>query len=221
LSAAIDLGNALADLATALRVPVLIAAILVLLLCSLELGRFGAEYWRRRFRSRDFDLRELTERAIAEPQHADHYASLAPGSISAAALVELATPRGTDRARSAEHALGRYELAVQRRLDRTRLLVRAGPAIGLMGTLIPLAPGLAALGDGDVGALAENLRDAFGATVVGLLVGTVAFALTLARTRMYTEDLAALEQGAERYFPTPPPPAPPFVAEPAAGRSGA
>ena len=33
--------------------------------------------------------------------------------------------------------------------------------------------------------------------MVGLLVGTVAFALTLARTRMYTEDLAALEQGAE------------------------
>ena len=64
-----------------------------------------------------------------------------------------------------------------------------------MGTLIPLAPGLAALGNGDVASLAENLRDAFGATVVGLLVGTVAFALTLARTRMYTEDLAALEQG--------------------------
>ena len=90
---------------------------------------------------------------------------------------------------------------MQRRLDRTRLLVRAGPAIGLMGTLIPLAPGLAALGDGNVEALAENLRDAFGATVVGLLVGTVAFALTLARTRMYTEDLAALEQGAEGLAP--------------------
>ena len=42
-----------------------------------------------------------------------------------------------------EHALADYELAAQRRLDRTRLLVRAGPALGLMGTLIPLAPGLA------------------------------------------------------------------------------
>ena len=85
---------------------------------------------------------------------------------------------------------------MQRRLDRTRLLVRAGPALGLMGTLIPLAPGLAALGEGDVSALAESLRDAFGATVVGLLVGTVAFALTLVRTRMYSEDLVDLEQGA-------------------------
>jgi hypothetical protein len=39
---------------------------------------------------------------------------------------------------------------------------------------------------------------------VGLLVGTVAFALTLARTRMYTEDLAALEQGVEVLAPMPP-----------------
>jgi biopolymer transport protein ExbB/TolQ len=197
VSAAIDLGDALAQIATALRVPVLLAAILVLLLCTVELGRFGAEYWRR-LRVRDLDLRELTARAIADPEHAAAYAYSAPGAIAGEALVELATAPGPDRARESEHALARYELAVQRRLDRTRLLVRAGPALGLMGTLIPLAPGLAALGDGDVSVLAENLRDAFGATVVGLLVGTVAFALTLARTRMYTEDLAALEQGSGR-----------------------
>jgi biopolymer transport protein ExbB/TolQ len=221
---AIDLGDGLAEIATALQVPVLVAAIGVLLLCALEVGRFAAEHWRRRVRCRDFDLRELTEQAIAEPRHAAHYASLAPSSIAAKALVEIAGHQGADRARAAEHALARYELEAQRRLDRTRLLVRAGPALGLMGTLIPLAPGLAALGDGDVSALAENLRDAFGATVVGLLVGTVAFALTLARTRMYTEDLAALEQGAERYFPATSPPAaavhPPFAASPSVGRSG-
>lgn len=193
--AAIDLGDGLAEIATALDVPVLIAAIVVLLLCALELGRFAVEYWRRRVRCRDLDLRALTREAIAGPQRAAAIAYSAPSALAGEALVEIATAPGPDR--STEHALARYELAVQRRLDRTRLLVRAGPAIGLMGTLIPLAPGLAALGDGDVAALAENLRDAFGATVVGLLVGTVAFALTLARTRMYSEDLTALEQGAE------------------------
>jgi biopolymer transport protein ExbB/TolQ len=196
--AAIDLGDALADLATALRVPVLIAAVVILLLCALELGRFGAELWRRRVRARDVDLGELTERAIADPANAPLYAYSAPGPIAAEALVEVSGAAGApDPLVATERALARYELAVQRRLDRTRLLVRAGPAVGLMGTLIPLAPGLAALGDGDVATLAENLRDAFGATVVGLLVGTIAFALTLARTRMYTEDLVALEQGVE------------------------
>jgi len=202
--AAIDLGDALAQIATALRVPVLIAAIVVLLLCALELGRFCVEVWRRRVRARGVDLGELTARAIAEPQHASYYAHSAPGAVAATTLVEVAGVATGDRQRATERALARYELAVQRRLDRTRLLVRAGPAIGLMGTLIPLAPGLAALGNGDVSSLAENLRDAFGATVVGLLVGTVAFALTLARTRMYTEDLAALEQGVEALAPATP-----------------
>lgn len=196
MTAALDLGNGLAEIATALRVPVLVAAVLALLLCAVELGRFLTEAARRR-RNRDFRLRELTESALADPAHAARYAELAPGPIAAAAVAEVAAARGEGRPRAVEHALARYELAVQRRLDRTRLLVRAGPAIGLMGTLIPLAPGLAALADGDVAQLAGNLRDAFGATVVGLLVGTVAFGLTLARTRAYTEDLAALEQGAE------------------------
>jgi biopolymer transport protein ExbB/TolQ len=191
---AIDLGDALAQIATALRIPVLIAAVAVLLFCALEVGRFAAECWRRRVRMRGFDLGELTARAIADPQHADHYAALAPGTAAAFAVIDLAAEAPRD---GTERALARYELSVQRRLDRTRLLVRAGPALGLMGTLIPLAPGLAALGEGDVTTLAENLREAFGATVVGLLIGTVAFALTLARTRMYSEDLVDLEQGAQ------------------------
>jgi len=208
VSAAIDLGDALADIATALRVPVLLAAVLILLLCALELGRYGAELWRRRVRARHADLLELTAHAIADPAHTSHYAYSAPGAVAAEALTALAAAaHAPDRPAATERALARYELTVQRRLDRTRLLVRAGPAVGLMGTLIPLAPGLAALGNGNVAVLAENLRDAFGATVVGLLVGTVAFALTLARTRMYTEDLAALEQAAGAPAPAPPAPA--------------
>jgi biopolymer transport protein ExbB/TolQ len=196
IAAQVDLGDGLSHIATALRVPVLIAAVVVLILCALELGRYGAESWRR-FHNRHFDLRELVARAIAEPAHAAHYAGYARNPIAARAVLAIAAAPAADRATATEHALVDYELAVQRRLDRTRLLVRAGPAIGLMGTLIPLIPGLAALAGGDVTTLANDLRDAFGATVVGLLVGTVAFALTLARTRTYTEDLAGLEQGTE------------------------
>ena len=192
--AALDLGDALSHIATALRVPVLVAAVVVLLLCALELGRFAVESWWR-WRDRHLDLGEVVGQAIAEPSHAAHYARYARNPITARALLAIAGAPAGRRDIATEHALVDYELAVQRRLDRTRLLVRAGPAIGLMGTLIPLIPGLAALGGGDVSTLAGDLRDAFGATVVGLLVGTVAFALTLARTRTYTEDLAGLERG--------------------------
>jgi biopolymer transport protein ExbB/TolQ len=193
--AALDLGDALSHVATALRVPVLIASVVVLLLCALESGRFAFEWWRRR-RNRHFDLGELVAQAVADPSHAGHYARYARGPIAAHAVAAIAAAPPADRGPATERALVDYELGVQRSLDRTRLLVRAGPAIGLMGTLIPLIPGLAALAGGDVSTLANDLRDAFGATVVGLLVGTVAFALTLTRTRMYTEDLAGLERGA-------------------------
>jgi biopolymer transport protein ExbB/TolQ len=188
------LGDALAQIATVLRVPVLLAAVVVLVACAFELGRYGSELWRRRVRTRGADLTGLIRQAAADPANAALYAYQAPSGFSAAALTSVAAGRSSGQPDAVEQALASYELAVQRRLDRTRILVRAGPAIGLMGTLIPLAPGLEALGDGNVAMLAGDLRDAFAATVIGLLVGTVAFALTLSRTRMYTEDLSALER---------------------------
>jgi biopolymer transport protein ExbB/TolQ len=203
ITAGIDLGDGLSHIATALRVPVLIAAVVILILCALECGRFAVEWWRR-WRNRRFDLRQVVAEAIAEPSHAAHYARYARSPVTARAILAIAAAPPDDRTLATERALVDYELAVERSLDRTRLLVRAGPAIGLMGTLIPLIPGLAALAGGDVGTLANDLRDAFGATVVGLLVGTVAFALTLTRTRMFTEDLAGLEQGSAVAAPAAP-----------------
>lgn len=212
--AGIDLGDGLSHIATALRVPVLIAAVVILVLCALECGRFAVEWWRR-WRNRRFDPRQVVAEAIADPSHAAHYARYARSPITARAILAIAAAPPAERTLATERALVDYELAVERSLDRTRLLVRAGPAIGLMGTLIPLIPGLAALAGGDVGTLANDLRDAFGATVVGLLVGTVAFALTLTRTRTFTEDLAGLEQGSAVQAPplagASPPAAPPGI----------
>jgi biopolymer transport protein ExbB/TolQ len=218
IAAGIDLGDGLSHIATALRVPVLIAAVVILILCALECGRFAVEWWRRR-RNRRFDLRQVVAEAIAEPSHAAHYARYARSPITARAILAITAAPPAERGLATERALVDYELAVERSLDRTRLLVRAGPAIGLMGTLIPLIPGLAALGGGDVGTLANDLRDAFGATVVGLLVGTVAFALTLTRTRMFTEDLAGLEQGSAVAAPAAPADAGPEF-EPRPGLAG-
>jgi biopolymer transport protein ExbB/TolQ len=188
------LGDALAEIAGVLQIPVLIAAVLILVTCALELARFALERWRRGPWQRRKPVRELAILARTRPEYRDQIVRAAPDAIAAQALRDIADATRTASPDGIEHALADYELRVQRRLDRTRLLVRAGPAIGLMGTLIPLAPGLAALSDGEIGTLADDLRVAFAATVVGLLVGTTAFALTLARTRMYTEDLAALER---------------------------
>lgn len=189
------LGDALAQLAAALQLPVLLLAVLVLVVCAVELGRFATELWWRRAKlRRDGGLHALALRALARPGAAELVVDGAPTAFAATALRKACAALTAGRPSDVEHALADYELAAQRRLDRTRMLVRAGPALGLMGTLIPLAPGLAALERGDVGTLAADLRVAFAATVIGLLVGTLAFALTVARTRLYTEDLAALER---------------------------
>jgi biopolymer transport protein ExbB/TolQ len=194
--AAIDLGDGLAHMSEALQVPVLVASILLLALCAGELGRFAIESLRRR-RTTHGTLRLITAQALIEPGVSRHVSERAPSAIAAAAVRDLGIASTTGRPNAIEHALADYELAIQRRLDRTRLLVRGGPALGLMGTLIPLAPGLAALGRGDVASLATNLRTAFGATVIGLLVGTVSFALTIVRTRAATEDLVAMERAVD------------------------
>ena len=68
-----------------------------------------------------------------------------------------------------------------------------GPALGLMGTLIPLSPALAGLADGDVATLTENLRVAFSVTVAGLLIGAFAFAISLVRDRLYAQDYSDVE----------------------------
>jgi biopolymer transport protein ExbB/TolQ len=193
LAAAGGIAEALAQIASALRTPVLVLALLVLLICAVETGRFATELWSRARAGRGA-LRTLIRQVLADPSQAAALSSRAPTAFAGEALVQIARAILAGESAGIEHALADYELAVERRLERTRILVRAGPALGLMGTLIPLAPGLAALGHGDVATLATDLRTAFAATTIGLLVGTVAFALTLTRTRMYTEDLTALER---------------------------
>jgi biopolymer transport protein ExbB/TolQ len=196
LAATDGLAEALAQIASSLRTPVLILALLALLICALEAGRFAIELYSRTRAGRGA-LRTLVGQVMANPSQAAVLSMHASTAFARAALLEIARASIAGDQAGIEHALADYELAVQRRLDHTRILVRAGPALGLMGTLIPLAPGLAALGHGNVATLATDLRTAFAATTIGLLVGTVAFALTLTRTRMYTEDLTALERATE------------------------
>jgi biopolymer transport protein ExbB/TolQ len=213
--AALSIAETLAKIASALRTPVLVLALLALLVCALETGRFLWECWARA-RAGRHALRGLVAQVLADPSRAAGLSRRAPTRLAGEALVRIAHALLAGDPSGVERSLADYELACQRRLESTRILVRAGPALGLMGTLIPLAPGLTALGHGDIAILATDLRTAFAATTIGLLVGTVAFALTTTRTRMYSEDLAALElaDGPGRESTKPSPSVPLRPAEP-------
>lgn len=90
--------------------------------------------------------------------------------------------------------LQELELRARRRIERTDFYARLGPILGLMGTLIPLGPGLAALGDGNVKILSTAIQVAFDTTVLGLLIGATGFVLGRLRRRWYDALLSAREE---------------------------
>lgn len=77
--------------------------------------------------------------------------------------------------------------------NKTDIVARLGPMLGLMATLIPLGPGLIALGNGNTKLLADSLLTAFDATVTGLAAAGVAFAISQIRKRWYEGYLNTLE----------------------------
>lgn len=89
------------------------------------------------------------------------------------------------------------ELKIAKSLEKTDIITRLGPTLGLMGTLIPMGPGLAALGAGDIQTLAQAIIVAFDTTVVGLAAGGISYVISKIRRRWYEEYLSNLEALAE------------------------
>jgi biopolymer transport protein ExbB/TolQ len=194
-----DIDEVIFHVASVLQIPVLIAALLALALVIFELGSYIVEVVGRRKRRFGglLDGADNARKALlaGDRPAAQRAVSGIPRSPAMAQTLSFII----DHARTEEgdhqlnKALADFDFDSQRRLARTRLLVRAGPALGLMGTLIPLSPALTGLANGDTAALSENLRVAFSVTVVGLLIGALAFGLSLSRDRMYGQDLSDLE----------------------------
>jgi len=93
----------------------------------------------------------------------------------------------------ARRLLAGEELHYARITNRTDLVARLGPMFGLMATLIPLGPGMIALGQGDTKTLADSLLTAFDATVTGLAAAGVAYAISRLRKRWYEDYLSTIE----------------------------
>jgi biopolymer transport protein ExbB/TolQ len=184
--------------ATALLYPVLVIEVLALVWAIVEAGRFTVEI-----------IRRIGKRSLPTIRHAAVMARKALDAgrpEEALEHVQIALKHGRygqrfTRSLSADDLkrtelmkiLNDIEFEASKRLERTRILVRIGPMLGLMGTLIPISPALVGLAQGDVQTLSDNLVIAFSTTVVGLLIGGVAYTVSTVRDRLYTQDVSDIE----------------------------
>lgn len=173
------------SISTALYLPVLLgiaALALHLLVC---LGGFVRE-WRERRRGMRTLLVEAEAHMLSAVAASDNQPAL---DARLERIVQRADADGT------------------RRLDGVRFAVRVGPALGLMGTLIPMGISLAGLAQGNLPKMAESMTTAFTATVVGLACSVTAYGLTLAREHWLRDDVTDIAYAAEtmlaRHTPQP------------------
>lgn len=73
-------------------------------------------------------------------------------------------------------------------IKKSDVIVKLGPTFGLLGTLIPLGPGIIALAQGDTATLSYSLLAAFDTTVIGLIAGSFCMIVSLIRKRWYSKD---------------------------------
>lgn len=102
----------------------------------------------------------------------------------------------------ASELISAEETRLIKKTNKTDILVRVGPSLGLLGTLIPLGPGLAALGSGDIATLAQSLTIAFDTTVTGLTIGAIAFLISKYKKQWYEAELIDVETVAEAELET-------------------
>ena len=78
---------------------------------------------------------------------------------------------------------------------RNNMAARVSPMLGLMGTLIPLGPGIQALGNADTATLSSSLLIAFDTTVAGLVVAAICMIIGKIRSIWYSNYMSALDTG--------------------------
>lgn len=112
--------------------------------------------------------------------------------------VESRRNGGTLHGGGLEHLVLTREERIKRAVTAPRMLVRIGPSLGLIGTLIPMGSSLASLASGNLEAMAGQMVVAFTTTIVGLATGTLAYLVAGVRQGWVTADVYDARYLAER-----------------------
>ena len=193
----IPLKNAMHIISSGLLMPTIAVLLLLLAFTAIELGGLLAETFAKRRRPKinvpalidsfqGKSPREIREEIVNSGLFRRHKAALDQ-------LIDNSNLSDVPLQAVARRLLAVEELRYARITGRTDLVARLGPMLGLMATLIPLGPGMIAMGQGDTKTLADSLLTAFDATVAGLAAAAVAFAISRLRKRWYEDYLSSLE----------------------------
>ena len=93
----------------------------------------------------------------------------------------------------ADNIIEKEQSYYDRILSITGLISKLAPMAGLLGTLIPLGPGIIALGQGDTQTLSESMLTAFDTTIAGLLAAGVCLVVHTFRRHWYAGYMSDLE----------------------------
>lgn len=196
--------DVLRAVSSALEVPVVIVLILFLLAAAVLTGWGIAEFFTERRH-----LKVALPQLLEDLRTADDRAAVIEASgllrRQKDALLELLNHpdfngemRKTLAVRLLEQEQDRYDRIVK----LSELLARLAPMFGLLGTLIPLGPGIIALGQGDTYTLSTSLLTAFDTTVAGLVAAAFATVISTVRRGWYREYASILEAAAEMLLET-------------------
>lgn len=183
--------------AAGLKIPTIIILLLLIALTVVLLGTLVAEYFTERKQLKGSipelidamqgkNTEELGEvirsSGLLQRQKDAVLEVVSRGSLPEDTRIALAKKLLLDEEK---HYLGRVRVS--------DLIAKVAPMFGLMGTLIPLAPGLIALGQGDTKTLSDSLLIAFDTTVAGLISAAVSLLISSVRKSWYAGYSSSLE----------------------------
>ncbi len=180
-----------------LQIPTIIILILLILLTILMLGSFIAEIFTER-KSLKMNIPGLVDQLQGKNSTEMKEAIETSGLLnrqkeSARELINRTSYSDDTREALARQLIADEDIRYNRIVKITDLVARVAPMFGLMGTLIPLGPGLIALGQGDISTLSSSLHIAFDTTVAGLISGAISFVISGIRKNWYEEYMTGLE----------------------------
>lgn len=186
----------LRSIASAMELPVVIGLILFIAFTLFSIGWWAVEYFRERRHMRVTLPALLDELRAAENGAAEIIEKSGLLRLQKDALLELTKHPEFDAAMRESlgaNLLEREQSHYDGILKCTDLVSKLAPMLGLMGTLIPLGPGIMALGQGDTYTLSVSLLTAFDTTIAGLIAAAFCLVISTVRRRWYAGYMADLE----------------------------